>query len=336
MPPFSSQIQIAKSQIPHRILIIRLSALGDLTLCFQAFQDIRAAHPDARIALLTMPAFAGFARQMPWFDEVLVDDRSPLSNLASWWRLLASIRCFAPHRIYDLQGKKRQSILYYALGGPLWGPQWSGAASGCSHPRLWPPLPGMHFTDFIAAQLQRAGLQTGTPLDLSWLDADVSRFVPLEHADSPPLEGGVRGGGVRPFIVIIPGCAPQHLHKRWPAANYAALAQHFSQQGYAVLAVGTQQDADAIAAIRQIAPQVIDLGGQTSLLELAGLARCAAYVIGNDTGPTHLAAAVGARTLALLSDRVDPAWSAPKGPYARWLQGRPLAGLCLNQVLSEM
>ena len=282
----------------RNILIIRLSALGDLVLCFAAFQAIRVAHPHARIALLTTSAFAEFARLMPWFDEVLIDDRAPIHNLSSWWRLVSVIRKFRPDRVYDLQGKQRQTYLYYALGGPLWGPEWSGAAPGCSHPRLWPPQPDMHFTDFIAAQLQRAGIGNIPPPDLNWLDADVSRFVSQELADSLPPEGRGGEGGAPPshnyiieyptalhpplggvgqartakpnFVLLIPGCAPQHLHKRWPAENYAALANHFRDQGYAVLAVGTRQDADAIAVIRQTAPQVIDLGGQTSLLELAG------------------------------------------------------------------
>lgn len=357
----------------QRILIIRLSALGDLVLCFAAFQAIRTAHPDARIALLTTPAFAGFAGLMPWFDEVLIDDRAPLHNLPAWWRLTSTIRKFRPDRVYDLQGKQRQTYLYYALGGPVWGPEWSGAAPGCSHPRLWPPQPEMHFTDFLAAQLQRAGIANGTKPNLDWLDADVSSLVPQELADSLPPEGlgrmTTKGEGGAPqshnytikyrtalplphplpqgegskvgiaapkFVLLIPGCAPQHFHKRWPAENYAALANHLHDQGYAVLAVGTKQDADAIAAIRQTAPQVIDLGGQTSLRELAGLARRAAYVIGNDTGPTHLAAAVGSPTLALLSDRVNPVWSVPKGPKVSWLQGRPLASLALSEVIQQL
>lgn len=297
----------------RRVLVIRLGALGDLTLCFQAFADIRAAHPTAHIALLTMPAFAEFARLLPWFDEIITDPRPPLFR-SEWWQLLHKIRKFRPDCVYDLQGKFRQDAVFYALGGLLWGPKWSGAALGCSYPRLWPPQPSMHFTDFIAAQLQRAGIATGTPLDLSWLDAPIDKFV----------EGRVREGG---FVLLIPGCAPNRPYKRWPAENYAALANHFHDQGLTSLAIGTKQDADAIADIRTIAPHVIDLGGQTSLAELAGLARKAAFVVGNDTGPTHIAAAVGGRVLALMSDQVNPIWSAPKGVRTHWLQGKPLARL---------
>ncbi|MDD5585451.1 MAG: glycosyltransferase family 9 protein [Alphaproteobacteria bacterium] len=355
----------------ERILVIRLGALGDLVLCFEAFQAIRNAHPKAEIALLTMPAFAGFARQMPWFDRVLTDPRAPRWRLDAWGRLVRDVRAFAPTRVYDLQGKSRQTMLFYLLGGPFFGPEWSGAAPGCSHPRLWPPKPGMHFTDFIAAQLERAGIglkhppleggpkshsdfgegseETPSPaktedllaqarvfasspsrgegqlfqivdtLNLSWLDAPLDAFeLPAKYA------------------LLIPGCAPGREYKRWPPEKYAALAGHLREKGIASVAIGTAADQAAISEITALAPHVMNLCGETSLAQVAALARGAEIVIGNDTGPTHLAAAVGARTLALMSDKVDPLWSAPKGPNATWLQGKPLEAVSAGEVLNEL
>jgi len=304
----------------ERILTIRLGALGDLVLCFQAFHEIRAAHPGAGTALLTMPAFAGFAKQMPWFDHVLIDARAPAWRPDQWMKLLVDIYDFSPTRVYDLQGKFRQSVLYALLGGPLWkkgwGPEWSGAAPLCSHPRLWPPKPGMHYTDFVAAQLRKAGVPAQPPADLSWLDD------PLKGFDLPPR-----------FVALIPGCAKGREYKRWPAASYAEIAKSLEARGIATVAVGAKDDAGAIAEIRSAAPHVADFSGRTNLLQLAGLFRRALGVVGNDTGPTHIAAAVGTPTLALISAQVDPAWSAPKGPRAKWLQGKPLEDLPPAKVL---
>ena len=299
---------------PDSILIIRLGALGDLASCFQGFQDIRAAHPDARIALLTMPAFAGFARAMPWFDEVIVDERPRGWRVDQWWALRNRVRAFAPTRIYDLQGKRRQSILYGLLGGP-WGVEWSGAAPFCSHPRLWPPQPDMGFPDFIAAQLRRAGVPLSAPADLSWLDASVGDL------GLPPR-----------FALLIPGCGAGRPYKRWPAASYAALADRLRAEGIPSVVIGTQADRDATEAVCALSPHVINLTGRTNLLQLGGLARRAAAVIGNDSGPTHIMAACGAPTVALMSDRVNAVWSAPRGPKAQWMQGKPLESLNMDEV----
>ncbi len=302
----------------ERILVIRLGALGDLVLCFQAFHDIRQRYPRAEIALLTMPAYAEFAHAMPWFDTVIEDSRPSAWNVGAWTRLVHAIRRFNPTRVFDLQGKFRQSLLYMALGGP-WGPAWSGAAPFCAHPRPWPPVPKCHFTDFIAAQLRGAGVPLAGKPDLAWLD-----------------ERPYAWGLPERYALFIPGCSPQHPGKRWPAEKYAALANRLRARGVAVAMVGTAQEARQIARIVALAPHVIDLSGRTTLRQLASLARRSLRVVGNNTGPTHLAAAVGAPTLALMSEKCAPLWSAPRGPRARWLQGKPLTALEPEKVYAAL
>ncbi len=298
-----------------KILVIRLGALGDLVLCAGAFAAIRAKHPDAEIALLTAPAFADFARQMPWFDQILFDPRPKFTDVGEWIKLIREVRAFAPNFVYDLQGKFRQTLLFYALGRP----EWSGAAPGCSHPRPWPPKKGAHYTDLLAAQLKAADVFLNRSPDFSWLKGDLGVFSLPEK-----------------FAVFIPGCAAGRLYKRWPPEHYAALAKKLAAKGLKVFAVGTKQDQESIAEIRKSAPEIGDLSGRTSLGQLAELFRRAEIVVGNDTGPTHLAAAVGAKTIALMSDKVDPNWSAPRGPQTTWLQGKPLAALDVEEVYSAL
>ena len=297
-----------------RILVIRLGALGDLVFCFQAFHEIRAAHPDAEIALLVRPTFAAFARLLPWFDKIILDEH-PNGALA-WLKLRRAIKQFAPDRVYDLQGKARQTILYSLLGGPC-GPEWSGAAPVCEFPRPWPPARDMSFPDFIAAQLRVAGVKEMPPADLSWFDASVEKFALPEN-----------------YIVLIPGCSPDAPYKRWPAKYYADLATKLRARGRVCVVVGAAGDADTIAEIKRLTPDVIDLCGQTSLLELAGILRCAAGAIGNDTGPTHLAAKIGVPTLALFSGRSSAIWSKPPGLRVAVMQKKDLADLSVDAVLT--
>ena len=298
----------------ERILVIRLGALGDLVFCFQSFHEIRLAHPDAEIALLTRAPFAAFAQALPWFDRVIIDTHPTFAQPLEWIGLAKEIKRFAPTRVYDLQGKRRQTIVYALLGG-AWGTEWSGAAPACKFPRVWPPTPNMHFTDFLAAQLRGAGVPAALPPDLSFLDAPVEKFALTA-----------------PYAVLVPGCSPNALMKRWPAEKYAELAKGLQARHLACVVVGTKADAEAVAVMRAIVPEVIDLCGQTSLFELAGILRRAAIVIGNDTGPVHLGAAVGASTLALLSGKSNPIWSKPPGKKVAWRQSPALVDLSVREV----
>jgi ADP-heptose:LPS heptosyltransferase len=136
--------------------------------------------------------------------------------------------------------------------------------------------------------------------------------------------------------MLIPGCAPQHPHKRWPAAHYAALAVMLEARGIACVAVGTGADSEAITAICGKAPNVINLVGKTDIGQLAEVARRALGVVGNDTGPIHIAAATGAPTLALMSGRTDPARMTPHGPDVGWLRRESLDELSPEEVIQSI
>jgi len=300
----------------EHILVIRLGALGDLVFCFQAFHEIRLAHPDAEIALLTRAPFASFARSLPWFDCVLVDTHPTWSTPVAWMRLRKEIADFSPAVVYDLQGKNRQTVLYAILGGPF-GPAWSGAAPLCKFPRPWPPTRDMHFTDFLAAQLRVAGVPAAPSPDLGWFDAPVEKFA-LPQC----------------YAVLIPGCSPAAPHKRWPPKKFAELAHVLRDKNMACIAIGTAADAEAIGVIKTLAPEIVDLCAQTSLFELAGILRRAALVIGNDTGPLHMAAALHAPTVALFSGKSNPVWSKPPGPKVAWRQSQDIADLSMEEVVS--
>jgi len=294
---------------PERILVIRLGALGDLVYCFQAFHDIRQAHPEAEIALLIRPGFVPFAKAMPWFDRLIIDDHP--KSLGGWVRLIRRIRDFGPKRIYDLQGKSRRTLMFFSLGGPF-GPEWSGPAPLAHLPRIPPDVSAMHFTDFIGTQLRMAGVPKAGAPDLSWLDA------PVDGLGLPDR-----------FAVLIPGCTPKAGYKRWPPQNYAEIAARLDLP---CVVVGTKDDSPYAEIIKATAPATIDLTGKTSLFELAGVLRHAAFAVGNDTGPMHMAAALGTPTLALFSQSTSPPWSRPLGEHAAWLRRPDIADMSVDEV----
>jgi ADP-heptose:LPS heptosyltransferase len=294
-----------------RILVIKLGALGDFAQAFGPFAAIRAHHPGAEITLLTTPPFAPLARQAPWFDQVWDNGRP--RGLAALLALARQLRVARFDRVYDLQTSGRSSRYRWLVGRRV---EWSGIAAGASHPHANPRRDFMHTVERQREQLEMAGISHFPAPALDWLDADITRFALPER-----------------FALLIPGASPGRPAKRWPVAHFAGLAAALD---IPAVILGGPAEASLGAAITQAAPSARDLTGKTSFADIAALARRAAFCIGNDTGPTHLASVAGCPTLALFGEDSDPALCAPRGPRAAVLRHQPLAALQLAAVKAAL
>jgi len=310
---------------PERVLVIKLSALGDFILAFPAFERIRAAHPGARITLLTTPPFADLARASPWFDAVEADGRP--GSLAGALALIMRLRRRRPDLVYDLQGNDRTNLLFQALR-PC-PPRWSGVALGCALPHANPARMRTHTLERQAEQLRAAGIWPDAPTRAgAAAPPDIRWMLPL--AATAPAEALAEP---RPIALLVPGAAPRRPAKRWPAGHYADLARRLGDLGYAVQLIGGPAEADLAAAIAGAAPGVANLAGRTDLFGVAALGARAAIAVGNDTGPIHLIAAAGAPTVVLFSADSDPALCAPRGDVTVLREPR-LADLAVERVLA--
>jgi ADP-heptose:LPS heptosyltransferase len=296
------------------ILIIKLGALGNIILSLNAFAAIRAHHAAARISLLTTAPYAAWLRQAPWFDDVLIDTRPGWWNLPGVERLRRMLIRPRFARVYDLQTSSRSSY-YFRLFPRAAKPEWSGIAPGCSLPDRDPNRARLHDNDRQTGQLRQAGITEIPPADLSWCRGDIARF------DLP-----------RDFVILVPGSAPHRTAKRWPAARYQALAEALRAQGMMPVVVGSAAE----AAIARDIPAALNLTGQTSFGDLADLGRAARFAVGNDTGPMHLLATAGCRSVVLFSHDSDPALCAPRGPDVRVLRRPDLNALPITSVLAEL
>lgn len=300
----------------RRVLVIRLGALGDFVLSFAAFAAIRAHHAEAEIALLTTAPFAEMARAAPWFDRVLIDARP------SWWsvpgiaRLRGQLRGF--DRVYDLQTSAR-SAAYFRLAGR---PPWSGIATGCALPHANRARNAMHTRERQREQLAMAGIADFPASDLAWLAAAARGF------DLPAR-----------FALLIPGAAPHRARKRWPANRYGDVAAELARRGMVPIVLGAAREAPLARVIRDRCPEAVDLTGRTTIADLAALAARAVVAIGNDTGPMHVAAALGCRSLVLFSADSDPALTAPRGPDGDWpaiIRVEDLRSLSAERVIAAL
>jgi len=274
-----------------RILVIRLGALGDFVLSLGPMAAIRRFHPEAHITLLTTPPYAGLARACPYFDEVMIDERAP------WWRfwralaLKRRLRRAKFERVYDLQTSGRTARYWHAMGRP----EWSGHVAGASHPHIDAERDKLHTVERQKAQLRLAGIGDVPAADVSWIEADIRRFVIKE-----------------PFVLLVPGGSAHRPKKRWPAEKYTALARIFVGLGITPVLIGGEAEAGVLGEIARHVPEGINLAGKTSFEEIVSLAKKAMGAVGNDTGPMHLIAAAGAPSLILFSAESDPRLCAPR------------------------
>lgn len=300
--------------MPGDILIIKAGALGDLVQALGPMAAIREHHRGARITLLTAAPYEAFARASKLTDDVWIDSRPSPFNLAGWMGLRRRLREGGFRRVYDLQTSDR-SAWYFRLFGRSARPEWSGIAPGCSHPHANPGRDAMHTLDRQREQLEMAGISRVPAPSLDWVSADLG--------DRDP-DG--------PFVLLAPGGAAHRPAKRWPAENFAALAARLAAAGLKPVFVGGPEDRALTGELAGRVNGAVDLGGRTSLLELAALGRGAALAVGNDTGPMHMAAVAGAPTLVLYSRDSDPALCAQRGRRVEILRRPDLRELGVGEV----
>ncbi len=303
---------------PKRILVIKLSALGDFIQALGPMAAIRAHHPDDHLTLLTTAPFVRLGVETGYFDRVETDRRSQPLDVRGWLGLRRTLVDGGFDRVYDLQTSQRSSF-YARLWWPGARPEWSGIAPGGSHPHANLLRDPQHTITKQAEQLMMAGIHP-TPLP----------SLPVEHGTLPPELAGRR------FALLIPGSSPRHPGKRWPATRYGELARALVERGLLPVVLGSKSEQALAETIRHTAPTTVDLTGRTELADLVTLARAATVAVGNDTGTSHIAAAGGAPLVALFSGESDPARCAPRGAHVTVLRRAPLADMAVQTVLNAV
>lgn len=307
-----------------KVLVIKLSALGDFVLALAAMKKIREAHKRAHITLLTTPPFEALAKASPYFNAVETGGRP--QGPGEWMALRRALKQARFDRVYDLQTSAASSRIFHLMRP--FPPEWSGIALGASLPHRNRARDGMHTLERQADQLKYAGIWPDAPTEPGSAPAPDLSWVLRRAPNDRPVAGGVTA---RPYVILIPGGAEHRLDKRWPVEKFGELATILYARGFDVVIVGGPQESALARQIQRYVGKARDLTGRTDFARVAILGAKAALVIGNDTGPLHLAAATGTPTIVLFSDASDPSLSAPRGHIAV-LQAPSLADMPVATV----
>jgi lipopolysaccharide heptosyltransferase I len=299
---------------PSRILIIKPSAIGDVVHALPILNLVRKRWPAARIDWLVTPACAGLLENHPQLDEVILFDRKRFSN---WWRsprLFRELRRFTRglrdrnfDLVLDLQGLFRSGWLARKTKAP----RRVGFANAREfawvfyNQRVKVGTPEQHAISRYLKIAQAIGCgDAPVKFVFGTTDADRAHVRDLLHSALSTRHSAL----LPPYAVILPGTNWET--KRWPADKFAALIQPLKDRfGLATVLAG---GGDALALADQI-PGAINLATKTTLNQLVALLQSAALVVANDSGPMHIAAALG-RPLVTPFGPTNPIRT---GPYNR-------------------
>ncbi len=311
------------SLVHARILVLRPDHLGDLLFLGPALRWLRNRLPHAHITLAigpwARPALPGLAGTYDALLELPFPgfERGPRAGGVQRWRLLGTMARILREHAFHVAVIARPDHWWGAMLARLAGIPWR---VGFQDPqaRGWLthafPLAREHA---VVSNMRLMAALTGDTLHPD------PQAHPLQFALSPAATAEARqllsqlfpDLGPRPLAVIHPGSGA--AIKLWEPAKWGAVARHLVQQGARVVVTGGPQER---ALTQQVAtaggPGVVDLGGRTRFATLAALLAQATWVLGPDSGPLHLAVAVGTATIHLYGPS-DPILFGPWGDPTR-------------------
>jgi heptosyltransferase I len=289
---------------PARVLIVKPSALGDVVHTMPVVRLLRRRWPRADLAWLIAPAFESLVGHHPDISRTIAFDRKGLSSpdagpmiVRDW---IAFGQRLADERfdlVLDFQGLIRSGLLSLATHAPVrvgFGYAREMAWVGYTH-RVESRGAERHAVERYLDIAETFGCPREVVFDFATRAEDRDAVRSLLH-------------GVGRYCVLAPGT--NWLTKKWPIDNYARLAGRIEKElGLRCVVSGA---ADVVELARRL-PTALNLVGRTSLPQLVELMRSASLVVANDSGPMHIASAVGAPLVTIFG----PTNPVRTGPYSR-------------------
>ncbi|MBI2885415.1 MAG: lipopolysaccharide heptosyltransferase II [Candidatus Omnitrophica bacterium] len=279
---------------PRRILVIRLDRIGDVVLSTPVAHRLRQAYPEAFLAMLVQPACRELVEGHPDLDAAILYDKDGRHR-----SLTATIQFARQLRSYRFD----TAIVLHPTNRSHWIPWLAGIPVRIGYARktswlLTHRVPHrkqegtQHEAAYSLELLRVLGIEPGPPVPVIALSpaARVLAEERLAQAGADPA---------RPLVAIHPSASCRS--KRWEAERFAAVADRLATEQGAQVAIvagpADQESADAMARAMRTTP--INLAGRLSVGELAWVLKRATLLLSNDSGPVHVAAAVGTPVIVI-------------------------------------
>ena len=290
-----------------KILVIDLAFIGDVILATPTMRALKAHFPKARLTMLTVPLTAEVAEMNPYVDEVLVyDKRGRDKGLFGMWRMARRLAPMGFDLAVSMNFALRGAAVAWMAGIP------NRLGYDAQHAGLFLTTAASHRREGIKHETLNH-LEVLRPLGVDGKNEDASlTMTPPESAEKSLGEKrAARHIPADGYIVLCP--IGSYVRKNLSLATAAHIVRHFSQRR-PIFLIGGAAEAKQLEEIARLAalPQGNVLAGALTLSELAVFLKNASCLITVDTGPLHIAQAVGCRTVAVFGP-TDPAIWGPRG-----------------------
>lgn len=289
----------------RRLLIVKTSAIGDVIHALPVVQAIKNAAPKMTLDWVVRARSADVLRGNPAIDTLRVlPDKPKFADLLTLRREMHA----ANYEIaLDMQGLALSGLVTTLSGAPIrmgWDRGREGNALFLTHPVVPGKAPARHEIDLLYGFAEALGVYAAHP-----------EFTPQPYL---AVEGAAKAAAwldslPRPRIALNVGAS--RAYKRWPAERWGEVARGLAADGAGLVFIGDKNDAAVVAELTPTLAggRFVDLSGQTTLRELASVLAACDLLVSGDSGPMHLAVAVGTPAVALFG-ATDP---RRHGPYGR-------------------
>lgn len=319
----------------RNILIVRTDRIGDVILTTPAIAAVRAHYPKSRITVLVSAATRELVDGNPNIDEVLVDDRrGAYRGVFNFWRLVMMVRSKKFDLAIIFHTKKRTNLLCFLAGiknrvgyrDKNFGSLLTEGVKDDRH------LGEKHESKYCLDLLKSLGVNPSQSDPYLPVRPDAGRWIDQWVTDN-------RLTGIKLIAVHAGASDPDRC---WPVESFASLIDRLSQlAGCKVVVFGAGHALEVAKRLKTLCVQpYFDLTGQTSIAQTVALMKRSHLLISNDSGPVHIAAAVGIYVISLfLRDQpgINPERWRPLGSKSYVLSNKPEDAIRLDssgQIIS--
>ena len=311
-----------------RVVVRGTNWVGDSVMTVPALRALRRVLPEARISLVVRPSAKGIFADVDFVDEVLLYDRRNV------WAVLPQIREWRK-RQFDLavlfQNAFEAALIPFLAGVPIrLGYATESRQALLTHPLPLPDWRSSRHEVFYYLYLVTALEQLLTGAS-TICEREPDASLQIAAARRTEAENLLRAYGVRegePIVALCPGSINSRA-KRWPAEAYSALGDRLIDSQRQVLLIGSTDELDVSHEVtNRMKQNPIVLTGKTSLDQITAVLSLVDLVVTNDTGPAHIAAALGRPTLVIFGP-TNPLTTRPFAPEAEILRHPPDCAPCM-------